>query len=69
MLKRIFDILVAGGGIALLAPLLILVALLVKLDSRGPVFFRQERLGVGGRRFRIFKFRSMVADATCSAGD
>jgi lipopolysaccharide/colanic/teichoic acid biosynthesis glycosyltransferase len=46
-----------------LSPLFVLVALLIKRDSRGPVFFRQVRMGAGGQTFRIFKFRTMVADA------
>jgi lipopolysaccharide/colanic/teichoic acid biosynthesis glycosyltransferase len=61
--KRLFDLIVAGGGLLVLAPLLLLVALLIKLDSRGPVFFRQERIGRGFRPFRICKFRTMVHDA------
>ncbi len=59
MAKRVFDVLVAGFGLLLLAPLLLLIALVVKLDSPGPVFFRQERVGRAGRTFRIHKFRTM----------
>lgn len=61
--KRAVDVLAAALGLLLLAPLLGLIALAVKLDSRGPVFFRQERVGLGGERFRMFKFRTMVVDA------
>ena len=61
--KRTFDILAAGAGLVLLTPLLGLVALLVKSDDGGPVFFRQERVGYRGRPFRIWKFRTMVPDA------
>lgn len=61
--KRAFDLLVAVPALLLLAPLFALLALWIKLDSRGPVFFRQERVGAGGRAFRIFKFRTMVVDA------
>jgi lipopolysaccharide/colanic/teichoic acid biosynthesis glycosyltransferase len=61
--KRAFDIAAALVVLLLLAPLLIVVALAVKLSSRGPVFFKQERIGRGGRRFRMLKFRTMVADA------
>jgi len=61
--KRTFDILAAGAGLVLLSPLLGLVALLVKSDDGGPVFFRQERVGYRGRPFRIWKFRSMAPDA------
>jgi lipopolysaccharide/colanic/teichoic acid biosynthesis glycosyltransferase len=63
MSKRLFDLLGAAVSLLLLAPLLALLALLIKLDSAGPVFFRQERVGQGGRPFRIHKFRTMVADA------
>jgi lipopolysaccharide/colanic/teichoic acid biosynthesis glycosyltransferase len=63
MLKRLVDFLIAAIGLLVLLPLLLLVALLIKLDSLGPVFFRQERVGLNGRDFRIFKFRSMVHGA------
>jgi lipopolysaccharide/colanic/teichoic acid biosynthesis glycosyltransferase len=63
MLKRLFDLLFASLGLLLLAPLLIGIALWIKLDSRGPVFFRQQRVGRFGAPFRIHKFRSMRADA------
>ena len=63
VVKRVFD-LVVGGLTALVAlPLIGVLALAIKLDSRGPVFFRQERMGRGGRVFRIFKLRSMHVDA------
>ncbi|MDQ3521979.1 MAG: sugar transferase [Gemmatimonadota bacterium] len=63
LLKRVFD--VAGASLALIlaAPLMLLIALAVKLDSPGPVFFRQRRVGVGGRTFTIWKFRCMFQDA------
>ena len=63
MAKRLFDILCAGVGLLLLSPLLLAVAAWVKLDSRGPVMFRQERVGRFGRTFRIHKFRTMRVDA------
>lgn len=63
MAKRAFDLLVASLALLLLAPLMLGLALLVKLDSAGPVFFRQQRVGRFGVPFRIHKFRSMVADA------
>lgn len=63
MAKRGFDLLVAMLALLLTAPLLLLIALAIKFDSPGPVFFRQERVGRGGRLFRIHKFRTMVADA------
>jgi lipopolysaccharide/colanic/teichoic acid biosynthesis glycosyltransferase len=62
-LKRPFDLVVAGLLLAVLSPLLLVIALLVCLTSRGPILFRQERVGEGGRRFRMLKFRSMSADA------
>jgi lipopolysaccharide/colanic/teichoic acid biosynthesis glycosyltransferase len=60
VLKRGFDLLIATLALLLLAPLLLGVALAIKLDSPGPVFFRQERVGRGGRPFRIHKFRTMA---------
>jgi exopolysaccharide biosynthesis polyprenyl glycosylphosphotransferase len=61
--KRSFDILYTSLGLLAVAPLMIVAAVAIKLDSRGPVFFRQERVGRHGKRFRIFKFRTMVKDA------
>jgi putative colanic acid biosynthesis UDP-glucose lipid carrier transferase len=58
-LKRALDIVVAGGALLFFAPLLTLVAILIKLESRGPVLFRQARGGLNGQAFTIFKFRSM----------
>jgi lipopolysaccharide/colanic/teichoic acid biosynthesis glycosyltransferase len=63
MAKRLFDLLGAGLGLLLLAPLMLAIAAAIKLDSRGPVFFRQQRVGRHGVPFCIHKFRSMVADA------
>ncbi|MGH7458067.1 MAG: sugar transferase [Longimicrobiaceae bacterium] len=63
VLKRLFDLVVAVIVLPLLAPLMAAIALGIKLDSPGPVFFRQERMGLGGRRFTIWKFRSMRLDA------
>lgn len=63
MAKRTFDLVGAGVALLLLAPLLLVVALVVKLDSPGPVFFRQERVGRHGVPFRIHKFRTMRSDA------
>lgn len=62
MAKRLFDLLLSGAGLLLLAPLLLLIALWVKLDSPGPVFFRQERVGRHGQPFLIHKFRTMRVD-------
>ena len=58
-MKRIFDIVASGCGLVVLSPVLLLVAIWIKLDSRGPVFYRQVRVGYKNRDFRIFKFRSM----------
>jgi lipopolysaccharide/colanic/teichoic acid biosynthesis glycosyltransferase len=66
-LKRAVDIAGATVGLVVLSPLLALVALAVALDSPGPVFFRQERIGVGGRRFRVWKFRTMQHGASDSS--
>jgi lipopolysaccharide/colanic/teichoic acid biosynthesis glycosyltransferase len=63
MAKRLFDLCGAAVALLLLAPLLLLVALAIRLDSPGPVFFRQLRVGRGGVPFRIHKFRSMQVDA------
>lgn len=59
MAKRLFDLLLSSIGLLLLAPVLLLIAALVKLDSPGPVMFRQERVGRFGQPFRIHKFRTM----------
>lgn len=61
--KTTFDRLVAFVALVLLAPFLMIVGLIVRLTSRGPAFFRQERVGINGTRFRIWKFRTMDADA------
>ena len=63
MPKRAFDLVATVVALLVLAPLLAVIALLIKLDSPGPVFFRQERVGQLGKLFRIHKFRTMVADA------
>jgi lipopolysaccharide/colanic/teichoic acid biosynthesis glycosyltransferase len=63
LLKRVFDIIGSGMGLLVLAPVFLIVAIGIKLGSRGPVFFRQERVGRFGRVFRIHKFRTMVFDA------
>jgi exopolysaccharide biosynthesis polyprenyl glycosylphosphotransferase len=63
VLKRAFDLVATTIGLLLASPLLALIALAIRLDSRGPVFFRQTRVGKKGQQFGIVKFRSMVADA------
>jgi lipopolysaccharide/colanic/teichoic acid biosynthesis glycosyltransferase len=63
LIKRVFDIFVSAILVVLLAPLIALIAVAIKLDSPGPVFFRHQRVGIGGQRFMMWKFRSMVCDA------
>ena len=58
-MKRIFDIVASGCGLIVLSPLFLILAIWIKLDSKGPVFYRQVRVGRNNRDFRIFKFRSM----------
>lgn len=58
-MKRLFDIVMSGLGLLILSPLFLILAIWIKLDSKGPVFFRQSRVGKGNKDFRIFKFRSM----------
>lgn len=62
-LKRIFDVAVATILLIILSPLMIAIAILIKKDSEGPIFYRQERVTTYGKRFRIHKFRTMVANA------
>ena len=61
-LKRIFDVSLALIGIIILLPLFIIIAIAIKIDSKGPVFFRQQRTGKFGKPFTLYKFRSMVVD-------
>lgn len=63
MIKRFFDLCASSVGLILLSPILLLIAALIRLDSHGPVFFRQERVGQFGCIFKIHKFRTMVVDA------
>jgi len=63
VVKRLVDIVGAGLALAVTAPLWAMIAIVIKLDSPGPVFFRQERVGIGGRRFRMIKFRTMRSGA------
>ena len=62
-MKRLFDVVASGVGLLLLSPLFLLVAIWIKLDSPGPVFYRQVRVGQYNQDFRIFKFRSMRVGA------
>lgn len=67
-MKRVFDLVISAAGLTVLSPLLLLTAALIKLTSRGPVLFRQERMGRGFRPFQICKFRTMAADAERKGG-
>lgn len=62
-MKRLFDIFASGLGLVCLSPLFAILAVWIKLDSRGPVFYRQVRVGKDNKNFRLFKFRSMRPDA------
>jgi len=63
MLKRLFDIIVSLIFICILSPLLIIIAVAIKLGSKGNIFYLQERMGLNGKVFKIFKFRTMVPNA------
>ena len=63
LLKRGFDLVATTVGLLAVGPVIAAIALAVRIDSKGPVFFRQVRVGRDGRHFRIYKFRSMVVDA------
>lgn len=62
VIKRILDFLLALFGLIVLSPIMIIVAIAIKLDSKGPVLFRQPRTGLNGQEFMLYKFRSMVAE-------
>ena len=62
-MKRLFDIAASGLGLIILSPLFLILAIWIKLDSKGPVFYRQVRVGYKNKDFRIFKFRSMRVGA------
>ena len=68
MLKRAFDLLIATCALLVSAPVLLVIAVWIKLDSRGPVFFCQERVGLRGRTFAIYKFRTMFVDIAATGG-
>lgn len=63
IIKYIIDILGASVGIILLSPILIITALMIKIESDGPIIFSQERVGINGKMFKMYKFRSMVQNA------
>lgn len=68
MLKRLFDVTFSFSGLVVLFPLFILIGLLIKMDSKGPIFYKGIRVGRFGKPFRIFKFRTMVVDAESIGG-
>jgi len=68
MVKRAIDVAVSGIGLGLLSPLLLLIAILIKLTSPGPVLFRQERIGLQRHPFTVYKFRTMIPDAEAKSG-
>lgn len=63
LIKRVIDCLGSGIGLIIISPFLIIIAVLIKLSSKGPIFFKQERLGYHGKTFKIIKFRTMVVNA------
>ncbi len=69
VLKRIMDVVVAVIGLILAAPLLVIAAILIKLDSRGPILFKQDRAGKNGKTFRVLKLRTMCTDAEDRLGE
>ena len=62
-IKRIFDFLIALLMLIVISPILLVLSVLIKIDSQGPIFYRQERVTIGNKTFRIFKFRTMVQNA------
>jgi lipopolysaccharide/colanic/teichoic acid biosynthesis glycosyltransferase len=67
-MKRAFDVVLSSVGLMVSAPLWAAIAAAIKVEDRGPVFFTQDRVGLGGRRFRALKFRSMIPDAEAATG-
>lgn len=63
IIKRVFDVVASGLGIIVLSPVLLIIALIIKKESDGPVFFKQVRVGQKGKNFEILKYRTMVVDA------
>jgi lipopolysaccharide/colanic/teichoic acid biosynthesis glycosyltransferase len=63
MIKRVFDVTAAAAGLIFTSPFLLCIAVLIKQEDAGPIFYRGERVGLFGKPFRIFKFRTMVVDA------
>jgi exopolysaccharide biosynthesis polyprenyl glycosylphosphotransferase len=69
ILKRASDLLLASAGLVLALPWMVLIGISIKIESRGPVFFRQRRVGLGGREFMMWKFRSMLDEAESRRGE
>jgi len=63
MMKRLFDIICSLFGLISISPIFLVVPILIKLDSKGPVFFKQWRIGKDGKQFKVYKFRTMLQDA------
>jgi len=63
MIKRLFDIVLSFTGLIILSPVFIIIGIFLKLDSKGPIFYKGVRVGLNGKHFKIFKFRTMVANA------
>jgi len=63
MVKRVFDLLCSGLGVALLSPLFVIIGIWIKVDSPGPIFFVQKRVGKSEQQFGVYKFRTMIVDA------
>jgi lipopolysaccharide/colanic/teichoic acid biosynthesis glycosyltransferase len=68
MIKRIFDLLLAAVGLLVSAPLWVIIPVAIRVEDGGPIFFRQDRVGLHGRVFRAVKFRSMIPDAEARTG-
>lgn len=68
MLKRIFDLVVSSLSLCFFAPVIIIISIIIKLTSDGPIFYRGIRIGLNGKPFRIFKFRTMIVDAESKGG-
>ena len=68
VLKRIIDVVISGIGLIILFPIFVIIGLLIKLDSKGPVFFIQERAGKDGKIFKAYKLRTMVDNAVVVGG-
>lgn len=63
MIKRLFDLISSVIGVLLISPLLVLIAIMIKISTKGPILFKQDRLGKNGKTFKILKFRTMVVNA------